>query len=124
MSTTTHPSPSGDTTRFEIELSVHCVERFNERLRPCLDREQAEEELVRLLSDFGEITFDRPVWIRPFGADRASAWVLIGPSVALPLLDTGGSFLAATVLVGGGISRGERSRRNGRRKARRTRRRF
>jgi len=33
----------------DVTLSQHAIERFNERVRPTLDRLQAEEELRRLL---------------------------------------------------------------------------
>lgn len=122
MERTTTPSPAPNSTRVEVELSSHCIERFNERVKPCFDHQRAADELERLLSVHGEIALKVPDWLATPYRDRADAWALLGPGIALPLLDAGNRFVATTTMVSGGISGGERSRRTRRRKALRQRR--
>jgi len=99
MRSTINPSPKGDSTgQIEVELSGHCIRRFNQRIRPCLDERQAEDELARLLSCSSEIILERPGWMDP-PKRQPDAWALIGPDIALPLLDTGERFLAVTLLT-------------------------
>jgi len=116
MSAAAPQSPLGDAHQLEVELTNHCVTRFHERIRPCLLRRQAEEELLRLLEASGEVAFDRPAWLGWQPDDPADAWVLLGPSVVIPLKLDGGVFVALTVLSRGHTSRTTSIRR---RKARR-----
>lgn len=122
MSAIAPQSPLGDTDQLEVELTNHCVTRFHERIRPCLLRRQAEEELARLLEASGEVVFDRPVWLASNSDDQADAWVLVGPSVVLPIKLDGEAFVALTVLSRGHTSRDTSVRRRKARRVNRSRR--
>ena len=75
--------PEGD----ELRVSAHALRRFWERVRPTLDRDQAEDELLRLLPEhapWGE----RPEWAGPeiAGARYELAdWLLLGDDICFPV---------------------------------------
>lgn len=100
-----------------IILSKHAVERFQERVRPGLTVEAAEEELARLVL-FADVVEQAPAWHVNRAAQEAPAYLLIA-DVILPLKPTGGAtFVATTCLPRAGISEAARARRNGARQRR------
>jgi hypothetical protein len=100
----------------KLRITEHAIEQFRQRCRPALDFKAAKGELMALLHDHGRITLERPAWSRSATTRHGTeAWVLIGDSVALPVL--GGA--AITCLTRGGIPEEERARRKARRIARR-----
>lgn len=99
---TTFTSPVGDNeARVEVELSHHCIERFIQRVRPCLERNQAEEQLARLVAN-SCVRVRCPDWMGSYEAGEADAWANIGPSIALPLVSSDDRYVATTVLVSNG----------------------
>ena len=94
-----------------IILSKHAVERFQERVRPALSLEAAEEELAQLVL-VGEVLEQAPAWHADRAAQDAPAYLLIA-DVILPLQPTGGrTFVATTCLPRGCMSEASRARRN------------
>jgi hypothetical protein len=91
----------------EICLTHHAVDRFQERVRPGLSREAAEDELARLVL-FGSVVTEPPAWLCTRPGD---AYLVIG-DLALPLLAhaADGAYYATTCLVRG--SRFSRRRRS------------
>lgn len=99
-----------------IELTVHAVERFHERVRPGLSRAAAEEELAFLLA-LATVTCEPPAWVRERAVRRADCHAVMG-DVVLPLYACGGVLVATTCIARGGLSARARQRRNARRAAR------
>jgi hypothetical protein len=104
----------------EIVLSAHSVTRFHERLRPGLERSDAEDQLAKLISEHGCLVDQPPEWVT---TNRAStvAFVAVGEDVVLPLeWDVGGEGLVAlTCLCRGSLSPAARRFRTARRQRRR-----
>lgn len=68
-----------------MRLTRHAIRRYQERVKPALDLEQAEAELRRLLP-----LMDRkrvpPSWIDPERLVRdADVWLILGGEIALPM---------------------------------------
>lgn len=113
--------------RVEIELTSHSVERFNEHFRPCLDFAAAKEELQRLLERHAFLSYSRPSWVIPLGAqDSCVAYVEIEGVLALPLVPHArehGVLVAKTCIARGCVTHAERAWRRSSRAKRRSRRR-
>jgi hypothetical protein len=66
--------------RRRVFVTDHAVERYQERVKPALDLEQAQAEVMRLLPGL-EFTFERPVWAA--AADQPhTEWVMVGDGIA------------------------------------------
>jgi hypothetical protein len=105
-----------------VTLTVHAVERFQERVRPTLDLEAAKTELDRRADQFGRRVEARPDWLGMEGRNivaPADAYLLIGDDVVLPLADRSTGPLALSCLVRGSIPPAERRQRNVKRRKRR-----
>lgn len=108
------PAPCSSALQVEIELSVHCIARFGERVHPCFDASRLEAELERLLVHEARVVYVRPAWIAAPPDDPAVAWAVIHSDIALPLVPherEHGVLVATTCLTAGGISHAERHRR-------------
>jgi hypothetical protein len=108
-------------TDLSIGLTSHAVDRFQERVRPGLSHEQAEEELGRLIR-FGEVSSAPPRWLADTQRQRAAFYLLVG-DIVLPLDPHPAQrerLQALTCLVAGGISEAARERRNSLRARRRS----
>ncbi len=98
---------------FEIDLTTHCVERFNQRVRPTLDHECARRELRRLL-DIGRVRTEAPAWLATRTRQASDRYLVIEPDLVLPLVWNGFSqtWVARTCLARTGISENARWGRN------------
>jgi hypothetical protein len=69
----------------ELEISEHVIIRWNERVRPGLTLEAAEDDLVRQLATHAH--WAQPDWLseEELGGDR---WLMIGSDVAFPVRGT------------------------------------
>ena len=85
-----------------VEISHHAVERFRERVRPTLSVEQAEDELARLLAEYGEWVDGPPDW--HFEHPHADGWLMLGDSIVFPV--AGG--LVITCICRAGYAAGAR----------------
>jgi hypothetical protein len=111
----TTPSTDEPELSAELDLSTHCVHRFRERVRPTLCLEAAKAELIRLLSEFGEVTSTRPGWIRTPGRHQTDGWIVV-EDLALPLRKRGCVYIATTTLCAGHSPERSRQRRLRKRK--------
>src|SRR4051812_25655150 len=103
---------------FTIEITLHAVERFRERVRPALPLDAAEDELALLLT-FAEVTAEAPAWMAHTTREATHAYAVIG-DVVLPLAaGREGVLFAKTCIPRGGISPPARARRSDNRRARR-----
>ena len=105
----------------ELSITDHAVRRFRERVRPALDFDAAERELLRLINDYGDLTEGAPAWLDG-AAVRAKAYLSIGDQIALPLradFDGSGGLVAVTCVHRGGIDPAGRRRRAEERRRRR-----
>lgn len=67
-----------------IELTSHAIQRFHERIKPNLDRDQAETEL-RALLEIAEHVTEKPEWAGHDGFGMPSdCWMVIPDCCALP----------------------------------------
>lgn len=99
-----------------VELSVHAIQRYRERVRPALGEPQLEAELVCVLLH-GEISTTPPSWLSG-GAKRSGAYLGLG-DIVFPLVHAGPDLMVAvTCLCRGTISPDSRGARNQRRQAR------
>jgi hypothetical protein len=99
----------------KLRITEHAIEQFRNRCRP-LDFTAAKGELFACLQDHGRIVSERPDWCRAAVAKHGTvAWLLIGDSVVLPILEDG---TVPTCLVRGGITDDERARRKARKRHR------
>lgn len=81
-----------------LRITQHAIEQFRNRCR-----------LFACLQDHGRIVSERPDWCRAAVVKHGTvAWLLIGDSVVLPILEDG---TVPTCLVRGGITDDERRRR-------------
>ncbi|MGO9960937.1 MAG: hypothetical protein ACLP50_34000 [Solirubrobacteraceae bacterium] len=71
------------TTTHTIQISVHAVERFRQRVRPGLSFEAAENELARI-AIVGEVTEHAPAWHLRNCAQVAPLYLLVA-DVLMPL---------------------------------------
>jgi hypothetical protein len=76
----------------EVELSPHAIQRWQERVRPGLSLEQAEDDLAHQLATNARWG-DCPDWLDDRYQD--ADWLLLGDSIALPTI--GGRVLTAFV---------------------------
>jgi hypothetical protein len=107
-------TPAG-IARPALGLTRHAVERFQERVRPGLDLEAAQQGLARLVG-LGEISDRAPAWLACRMHKRSALYLVVG-DVVLPLArGNGGRLIALTCLVRGGLSQAARHRRNQRRR--------
>lgn len=107
-----------------VRVTNHAVERYQERVRPALDRQGAFDELVRLLRAAGDVVEDLPVWAHHTEDDdvKFDAVAMLGPDIAAPChLTQGGYLLAVTVIARGWLPDGARQHRNRVHRARRQR---
>lgn len=99
-----------------VELSVHAIQRYRERVRPALGEPQLEAELICVLLH-GEISTTPPPWLFE-GAQRCDAYLGLG-DIVFPLMHAGPDLMVAvTCLCRGTISLDSRRARNQRRQAR------
>ncbi len=93
-------------------FSQHAVERYIERVKPCLDRDRAWAEL-KALAPLGEIVTQRPAWAGT--GDAADGFLCLCDCVCFPVING----LAVTCLVRGSLPKHTRLARN-KARARRT----
>ncbi len=100
-----------------IELSAHAVERYQQRVRPGLSLEAAEDELARVAL-VGEITTDPPAWHLRSCAQIAPFYLCVGDVLlTLALHQTQPDvFVATTCLAKGSLSADARRYRTTRRR--------
>jgi len=101
----------------EFDLSRHAVERYNERVRPTLDLDQAGDELEQLRAECGEWSEEPPYWVNLPDDYQADGWLRLGDGIAFTVERN----VVVTCLVRGGRSDIGRERRAKRRRARRAR---
>ncbi len=96
-----------------FHVTDHAVMRYQERLRPGLDVFAAKRDLQRLIAAHGVIV-ERPDWYVParHRPSKATAWMMIGPDVLLPLMGTGSAFCVLTVVCSHGLSDEARAKRS------------
>jgi hypothetical protein len=80
----------------DIDLSEHAVEQYRERARPGLDLAGARADLARLVLS-GEILAQSPDWER--SASSKPFYLVIADTLALPLAQQAGRWMATTCLV-------------------------
>jgi hypothetical protein len=96
-------------------VTNHAVEQYWKRVRPSLDLQQAELELLHILPTVGTWTTERPEWVDSEGADR---FLLLGDDVCFPMVletvrETQKEIWVATTCIPRGIlSYAERRERN------------
>lgn len=102
-----------------IEASDHCRRRYHERVRPGLDRDQADRELDELLKVLLVVDV-RPEWMTVRDPDAEGPVAVLGDTgIAFPLFRERRRWLAVTCVTRGGQSPERRARRNAWRAARR-----
>lgn len=89
-----------------IVPTVHCIERFHERVKPALSPYAAAAELFRLMADFGRLSTQAPSWAED--ASEPEAWLLLSDDIALPI--SGGRALSC--ITRSNFSQGERTYRS------------
>lgn len=102
-----------------VDLSLHAIERFQQRMRPALTLAAAEEELAELMA-LGEIVGQPPDWFARRQLQHAPCYLVVGDFV-LPLVPAryDPEVLCATTCVArGGLSDKARERRNSHRRRR------
>jgi hypothetical protein len=80
----------------ELILSLHSIERFQQRLRPALSVSAAGDELERLMAH-AEFSVEPPLWAASTPT-RTHGWLMVGDDIAFPLVATGRSMTATTCL--------------------------
>jgi hypothetical protein len=108
----------------EIHLTQHAIERFHERVRPCLTIAAAEEELARLVT-MADVVSEPPTWHAERQRRTAAAYLVVGDLVlpAERLVGQPDVLVAVTCIARGCLSDRARARRNeARQRGRRTRR--
>ena len=88
----------------EIDLTAHCVQRYQQRIRPDLSLVQARQELTDLLR-VGQIRPEAPQWLQNASHEGHPPYYLVWDDwMALTLRHSGRpepqSFVATTLLVG------------------------
>jgi hypothetical protein len=109
----------------EIHFTQHAIERFHERVRPCLTIAAAEEELARLVT-MADVVSEPPTWLAERQRRTAAAYLVVGDLV-LPAERLEGKpyvLVAVTCIARGCLSDRARARRNEARQRRRRARRF
>jgi hypothetical protein len=102
-------------------VTDHALDRFVERVRPSLGREQASDELWRLL-ERARVVGHPPGWYVPGGDADADRYVLLTPEIVLPGVQLpSGRIRLMSCICRGGIGAEARERRNARRARRRRR---
>lgn len=66
-----------------LQLAEHTIERYGERVKPALTREQIATELVGMLAG-AELVTEMPAWIT--GTERADEWVLLTDAIVFPVI--------------------------------------
>jgi hypothetical protein len=95
-----------------IVLSDHAIERYQERVRPGLDRQAALEDLRHTLTSAGVWSLEAPDWL---DTQHGDGFVLLGDDVALPIQAApDGALVATTCLTRGGMDDGRRDVRKAR----------
>jgi hypothetical protein len=104
----------------QVELLGHCIDRFNERVKPGVERKVAQVELERLVA----MCEAQPV--RKPHRQEADLWLEIAPGIWLALVPhrtRKGWHMGITVLTNAGVSDERRAEINKRRAHKRARRR-
>lgn len=109
--------PGGD--RIEVALTRHALERFGERVRPALADEALATELGALISRFGRVLNEPPVWQAERGRQKSDLYIELGEDLVVPLNRGGTRYFATTVLTRSGISDKAREKRNRRSRSKR-----
>jgi hypothetical protein len=79
-----------------VILSGHVAVRYQQRVKPGLDRQSARAELARLRA-LGEVATGAPDWVN---ADRpADYYLLLGDAVVLPLAPQRDGWIATTCVT-------------------------
>ena len=105
------------TTTHTVELSAHAVERYQQRVRPGLSFEAAEDELARVVL-VGEITTEPPAWHLRSCARRAPLYLCVADVLLTLALHRSqpGVFVATTCFAKGSLSADARRYRTARRR--------
>ncbi|MEJ7784892.1 MAG: hypothetical protein WKF96_08820 [Solirubrobacteraceae bacterium] len=105
------------TTSHTIEITAHAVQRYQQRVRPSLSIEAAEDELARVAL-VGEVLTEPPAWHLRSCA-RLAPFYLCLADVVLPLTPHRGDpgvLVATTCLAKGSLSTDSRRYRTARRR--------
>jgi hypothetical protein len=106
-----------------LHVSFHALDRYAERVKCILkptavDRERNTSNLRRLLQAHGTLVQTRPEWIGQQPPDdetravEAEMWLLVGDSIAFPVVRKRRDFLIVTCMTRGGLSTVRRATRN------------
>lgn len=104
-----------------VALSGHALDRYRDRVRPGLDRDQVERELREVLK-FAEFVANPPSWTEARTGDAA---VMLANGIAFTLLPAGErSWVASTCVTVSSFNAGRRAARSASKARRRTARRL
>lgn len=105
-----------------VYLTTHAVDRYWERVKPHLRRDQAQDELERFLP-MSEVSAIAPEWwVHDPGETEAVAYALLCDGIVFPLAIHGAYYTAITCGVRGGLGETARAARNSRHQSERRRR--
>lgn len=93
----------------EVIVSTHALDRYAQRVRPALTRDQASHDLERLIATHGHLDTQPPPWLR---AAPGRAYLHLGDDVCLPLAGAPGGWVAVTTAVRGSMPHEARQARN------------
>lgn len=88
-----------------IQFTAHAVARFRERVRPELTYEQCEAQLVKAVTERGEIKLQRPKGIKSAGLRHqilTEGWLCLrraGSLIVFPLVAHPNGLLATTCMT-------------------------
>lgn len=106
--------------RFDITL--HAVQRYAERIKHVPDMRMSEKmlygkDMAALIERHAELHYDRPDWLQPpadepEGVQRTACWLIVGDSIAFPVVTRDRKQYIVTVLTKGELSHEKRALRN------------
>jgi hypothetical protein len=107
-----------------VEVSAHAIERYAERVKPGLDLQAAECEVLAVIANHAVLIEVAPAWVIPNEVSgKATLWACVGDGIvfalAQPPQNPGGLWYAVTCITRSCVSEQTRERRNAKAAARR-----
>lgn len=96
-----------------VEVTEHAIKRYGERVRPALGTSELEKEVLRVVHDVGQVSWQEPRWAH--FDQKIVGWIVVGPDIAFPLQfhrSRRGVLVAVTCLTRGSFGEAMREARN------------
>ena len=87
----------------EIGISPHAVDRYQQRVKPCMDFVTAGKDIRRIAQAAGVVQRTSPNWMAVQDSQN-TAWLELGPDTVFPLRETGKRFVATTCITTDAVS--------------------